>query len=56
MAGTARPKAERLLGAQGSQGPGTGTDGIVTGIKADGFERSMYDARVTTVFSAWRFA
>ncbi|MGW2485701.1 hypothetical protein ACWCV9_00585 [Streptomyces sp. NPDC001606] len=46
-------EAERLLGAGGSQGPGTDTDGIVTSIKADGFERSMSDPRVTKVFSAW---
>ncbi|WP_433455201.1 hypothetical protein ACQPXS_44840 [Streptomyces sp. CA-142005] len=46
-------EAERLLGAGASQGPGTDTDGIVTSIKADGFERSMSDPRVTKVFSAW---
>ncbi|GLX48803.1 hypothetical protein Shyhy01_17530 [Streptomyces hygroscopicus subsp. hygroscopicus] len=46
-------KAERLLGARGSQGPGTDPDGIVARIKADSFERSMSDPRVTKVFARW---
>lgn len=46
-------EAERLLGARGSLGPGTDPDGIVARIKADSFERSMADPRVTKVFSAW---
>ncbi|MEU0333865.1 hypothetical protein [Streptomyces sp. NPDC006193] len=46
-------EAERLLGAAGPQGPGTDPEGIVTRIKADGFERSMADPRVRKVFSAW---
>ncbi|MEV3854141.1 hypothetical protein AB0J38_07420 [Streptomyces sp. NPDC050095] len=46
-------EAERLLGARGPQGPGTDPEGIVVAIKADSFEQSMADTRVTKVFSAW---